>query len=221
MIFSSLRFSKVAVDIDFHRTMFELNQRVNPDEVIVGWYSTGAGVTGSDALIQDFYRGECDNPVHITVDTALTNSDLKIGGYVSSELVVHGEQVGLEFHEIEVQTNLEEAERVGIDSLKDTLTEKLIGEVEGLELTLGKLQFVLDAMYKYVDDVVEGRVEGNKEVGRYLADSMSSIPHIDAEEFESLFNDSVQDVLLVSYLASLTRTQLALATTLTTVALPI
>ncbi len=29
---------QVAVDIDYHRTMFELHQRVNAKEVIIGWY---------------------------------------------------------------------------------------------------------------------------------------------------------------------------------------
>lgn len=28
---------QVAVDMDYHRTMFELHQKVNPKEQIVGW----------------------------------------------------------------------------------------------------------------------------------------------------------------------------------------
>lgn len=28
---------QVAVDMDYHRTMFDLHQKVNPKEVIVGW----------------------------------------------------------------------------------------------------------------------------------------------------------------------------------------
>jgi translation initiation factor 3 subunit F len=28
---------RVAVDMEYHRTMFELHQKVNPKEVIVGW----------------------------------------------------------------------------------------------------------------------------------------------------------------------------------------
>jgi hypothetical protein len=28
----------VAVDINHHKTMYDLHQRVNPQEVIVGWY---------------------------------------------------------------------------------------------------------------------------------------------------------------------------------------
>jgi len=29
---------QVAVDMDYHRSMYELHHRVNPKEVIVGWY---------------------------------------------------------------------------------------------------------------------------------------------------------------------------------------
>lgn len=29
---------QVAVDMEYQRTMFNLHQRVNPKEVIVGWY---------------------------------------------------------------------------------------------------------------------------------------------------------------------------------------
>lgn len=47
---------QVAVDIDFHRTMYDLHHRVNPKEVIVGWFSTGRGVDASDALLQVQYN---------------------------------------------------------------------------------------------------------------------------------------------------------------------
>lgn len=29
---------QVAVDMEYHRTMYELHHKVNPKEVIVGWY---------------------------------------------------------------------------------------------------------------------------------------------------------------------------------------
>lgn len=29
---------QVAVDMDYHRSMYELHRQVNPKEVIVGWY---------------------------------------------------------------------------------------------------------------------------------------------------------------------------------------
>ena len=81
----------MSVDIPHHRTLYDLHHKVNAKEQIVGWwarkppacscfparatvqlitvwgrlcrYATGALITGSDALIHDFYASECPNPV--------------------------------------------------------------------------------------------------------------------------------------------------------------
>lgn len=47
------------------------------------------------------------------------------------------------------------------------------------------------------------------------------VPALPKPEFERLLNDSVQDVMTVSYLANLMRTHTALAERLGTAALPI
>jgi len=41
----------VALDIEYHRNMLDLHLRVSPKDVLIGWYSTGAGITDTDALI--------------------------------------------------------------------------------------------------------------------------------------------------------------------------
>lgn len=78
--------SEVAVDMEHHRAMFELHQRVNPREVIVGWYATGSKLNSYSALIQDFYSGEVApfQAVHLTMDT-----DLAIKGSHSMGLQTH------------------------------------------------------------------------------------------------------------------------------------
>ena len=35
---------QVLLDVEFHRAMIELHTRVNPKEVVIGWYSTGDGI---------------------------------------------------------------------------------------------------------------------------------------------------------------------------------
>lgn len=45
----------VALDIDYHHNMLVSHQKVNPKEVIVGWFSTGLGFSGASALFHDFY----------------------------------------------------------------------------------------------------------------------------------------------------------------------
>ncbi|XP_057868245.1 eukaryotic translation initiation factor 3 subunit F isoform X2 [Cryptomeria japonica] len=209
---------QVAVDIDYHRNMYELHQRVNPKEVIVGWYSTGSGVSGSSALIQDFYAREVTNPVHLTVDTRFENIEASIRAYVSTILSLGDRQLAAQFHEIPLDLRMVEAERVGFDVLKKTIVDKLPNDLEGLEATMERLLALIEDVFKYVDDVVRGQIAPENNVGRYLMDTMAAIPKMSSDAFDKLFNDSIQDLLLVIYLAGLTKSQLTLAEKLNTAA---
>jgi len=209
---------QVAVDIDYHRTMFELHQRVSPKEIIVGWYSTGASLSPSDTLIHEFYGREVSNPVLLTVDTQFTEERANIKAFVSTLLTLGDRQLAAQFHEVQLDLRLIEAERIGFDLLKKTVVEKLPNDVEGLESTIERLQGMIDTVFRYVEDVVEGQVEPDNSVGRYLADTLASVPRESTDAFDKLFNDSIQDLLLVLYLANLTRTQLTLAEKLNTAA---
>jgi len=53
----------------------------------------------------------------------------------------------------------------------------------------------------------EGRQAGDVAIGRYLADTMAVVPRFSRTEFEHMFNESVQDSVMVSYLANLMRAQ--------------
>jgi translation initiation factor 3 subunit F len=54
-----------------------------------------------------------------------------------------------------------------------------------------------------------------------LADTLAVVPHLEVADFERMFNDGVQDGLLLSYFAHLVRSQVALAERLGTQALPL
>ncbi|CAI7780239.1 unnamed protein product [Closterium sp. NIES-53] len=117
----------VALDIEYHRTMAELSQRVNLKETIVGWYSTGSGVSPFDVLIHDFYTKEAGHPIHLTIDT--TFQSLAAGGasgqpggvtsavraYVSTPLFIGEKQLAAAFQEIEVDMRMADAEKIGLD----------------------------------------------------------------------------------------------------------
>ena len=60
-------------------------------------------------------------------------------------------------------------------------------------------------------DVVAGRRTATVPLGRYLMDTVAAVPKIDQTKFEQIFNTNLQDLLMVVYLSTLTRTQLALA----------
>ncbi len=52
-----------------------------------------------------------------------------------------------------------------------------------------------------------GRKAGDPALGRYIADTLSAVPRLGRGELERMFNDNVQDSLMVSYLANLLRAQ--------------
>ncbi|CAL9008172.1 unnamed protein product [Prunus brigantina] len=209
---------QVALDIDYHHNMLISQQKVNPKEVIVGWYSTGFGVTGGSALIHEFYSREAPNPVHLTVDTGFRNGEGTIKAYVSVNLSLGDRQLAAQFQEIPLDLRMVEAERVGYDILKTTMVDKLPTDLEGMEASMERLLALIDDVYKYVDNVVESRVEPDNNIGRFLLDAVASLPKLSPTAFDKLVNDSLQDNLLLLYLSSITRTQLTLAEKLNTAA---
>ncbi|XP_019180760.1 PREDICTED: eukaryotic translation initiation factor 3 subunit F [Ipomoea nil] len=209
---------QVALDIDYHHNMLASHQKVNPKEVIVGWFSTGFGVSGGSALIHEFYSREVTNPVHLTVDTGFTNGEATIKAFISVNLSLGDQPLAAQFQEIPLDLRMIEAERVGFDMLKTTVVDKLPNDLEGMEASMERLLALINDVHKYVDDVVEGRISPDNNLGRLISETVNSIPKLSPQEFDKLVNDSLQDQLLLLYLSSITRTQLSLAEKLNTAA---
>mmetsp|Transcript_18024 Transcript_18024/g.38749 ORF Transcript_18024/g.38749 Transcript_18024/m.38749 type:complete len:285 (+) Transcript_18024:190-1044(+) len=213
---------QVAVDIAHHRTMYELHQRVSSSEILVGWFATGPALYNSDALIQEFYTKEAPNSIHLLVDTTLTDNKFSVQAFMSRLLTLGDKVLATEFVELPCETIFADVELVGVELLTGGFeVKKPLGDSESLVTSLKRLQDLLEQAHAYVDDVVEGRVKGNPTIGRHLADTLAAVPHFSKPEFERLFNENVQDVMMVTYLSNLLRTQLALAEKLGTSQLPI
>uniref|UniRef100_A0A0D9WBT1 Eukaryotic translation initiation factor 3 subunit F n=1 Tax=Leersia perrieri TaxID=77586 RepID=A0A0D9WBT1_9ORYZ len=209
---------QVALDIEYHHNMYASHHKVNPKEVIVGWFSTGFGISGGSTLIHDFYSREVQNPIHLTVDTGFTRGDASIKAYISSNLSLGDRHLAAQFQEIPLDLRMLEAGKVGYDILKSTIVEKLPNDLEGMESSMEKLYVLIDEIYKYVDDVVEGRVAPDNKIGRFIADTVASMPKLSPAAFDKLFSDRIQDNLALVYLSSITRTQISIAEKLNTAA---
>lgn len=201
---------QVALDIDYHHNMLASHQKVNPKEVIVGWFSTGFGISGGSALIHEFYSREVSNPVHLTADTGFANGQATIKAFVSVNLSLGDQPLAAQFLEIPLDLRMIEAERVGFDMLKKSV-DKLPNDLDGMEASIERLLAVINDVYKYVDDVVEGRISPDTSLGRLLSEIINAIPKLSVPEFDKLVNDGLQDQLLLLYLSSITRTHLSLA----------
>ncbi|KAI9003699.1 maintenance of mitochondrial structure and function-domain-containing protein [Gaertneriomyces semiglobifer] len=210
---------QVVVDTDYLNQMYSLHQRVNSKETIVGWYATGTEINPNSVWIHEFFANETTpfQPVHLLVDTTLSNDKMACRSFVSSQVGVPGtEHPGSMFVQIPCEVKYFDAERSGLDLIsmaKGTpdKTATILSDMDSLERSILHVQNMVETVTDYVDRVLSKKEKANNAIGRFLMDIVSLVPRIDAPEFEKMFNKHLNDLLMVVYLANLTRTQLAIA----------
>jgi len=206
---------EVAVDMEFAKAMYELHKKVNPSEVIVGWYATGADVTSHSVLIHDYYSRETNNPVHLTVDTSLSEGSVTWKAFTSTAFGVPGKNTGIMFTPCKVDIVGYEPELVGMKLAQQTKHNKqrsaeILPDLDLISNAILDMLKLSDVVIGYVDDVLANRKPADNSVGRTLMDIVQSVPQMTPEAFQEMLNSNMKDLLMVVYLANLTKSQLAL-----------
>ncbi|KAG6854341.1 hypothetical protein C0991_007846 [Blastosporella zonata] len=216
---------QVAVDMEYHRAMYELHHKVNPKEVIVGWYSTGSNLNTYSALIQNFYSQETgpNQAIHLAINTGVEEDETAGVSAFVRHVIVHS-PVGVfpkpencVFVPVPVEIRFHDAERSGLDLLTKTATSpnatssQPVSDLEILEQSILSVQSMLDRVLTYVQKVLSGKVKGDPAIGRYLMDTLGASTD---DLNKGGFNASLQDTLMISYLANLVRSQAEVASRL-------
>eukprot|EP01062_Namystynia_karyoxenos_P082824 TRINITY_DN9401_c0_g1_i1.p1 TRINITY_DN9401_c0_g1~~TRINITY_DN9401_c0_g1_i1.p1 ORF type:complete len:373 (+),score=147.77 TRINITY_DN9401_c0_g1_i1:84-1121(+) len=81
---------------------------------------------------------------------------------------------------------------------------------EKVHRDLLQVKAVLDKCVKYCDSVIDGHETEDAKIGRALLNIVQSLPPVAPATFDKLFNATMQDMLMLNYLAKLTKTQVAL-----------
>ncbi|KAI1371984.1 hypothetical protein F4677DRAFT_276216 [Hypoxylon crocopeplum] len=218
---------QVEVDVEYQKNMLSLQLRANPREVLLGWYTTSHELNSFSALIQNFFAspetGTFPHPaVHLTV-SADPGTDVKTKAYISAPVAVNAERASESCLFIQVPHRIayNDAERSALDLIgsardTDTRSAPVISDVESLARSLEFTVDILDRVSDYVSAVVDEEREPNNALGQYLMEAVSLSPKVDPVTIESDFNNHIQDVLMVSYLANSIRTQIDLSQRLAT-----
>jgi len=211
--------------------MFGLHWRVNRKEVVVGWYASSTRnmplMADTSSLIHDFYAAEAEDgdPIHLVVDTRLEDDQrvLSIRAFKSTSVLVQGEPLANLFHEVRWTLHATESEAICLDQMtsnptpppQDTSSNgnsaSLADATLALQKSMEKLLSHLENASAQVNDVVEGKRAPDPLIGRRIADTLACVPRIRPQVFDRLFHDSLQDLLMVTYLSNITRTQLTIA----------
>jgi len=197
-----------------HRSMLELHLKANPQETVVGWYSTGASINDDSIRIHDFYWREMQAPpIHLLVDTGLTNDRLAINSYISTPLSFANSEnaLGFQFKPVSLEFTTQRPEKIGVDILLSSQQNSGVQDLDSLELSLKRLLSLLDIVSSYVDQVVKENEQADPTIGRMISDIVASLPRIDSPSFQKMFNRSIKDLLMVVWLTTLTQTQLQIS----------
>lgn len=218
---------QVEVDMEHQKAMLALHLRANPKEVLVGWYATSSELNTFSALIQNHYssQGEGTFPypaVHITVASE-PGKDIEIRSYISSPMGVTPERAAdsAAFIPVPYTVSYNEADHAGLEAVQaakdvENRTASILTDVENLEKSLEDTLGMLDRVAKYVENVIEEEVEPSTALGQFLLNTLALAPKVEPADIEKDFNNHVQDVLTVSYLANTIRTQMDLSNRLAT-----
>lgn len=187
--------------------------------IIPGWWATGNEVTNHSSVIHEYYARECNNPVHVTVDTSLQGGRMGLKAFVCIGLGVPNGQQGCMFTPINVDVTTYEPEVVGLQLCAKSIEAGTGGkpktvspmiEIKQVAEASDKLVGLLDEILAYVNDVLSGKQQADNTVGRSLLDLIHSVPNMTQEQFVQMFNSNVKDLLMVVTLSQLLKTQLQL-----------
>lgn len=214
---------QVEAELSYAMDLYELNKRVNSTEAIVGWWATGHEVTNHSAVIHEYYSRECNNPIHLTVDTSLQGGRMGLKAYVCVVLGVPTGKQGCMFTSIPCDITCYDPEVFALQLCQKTMAPSagrsrtvnpMLDLVQVAEAG-SKMGVLLDQVLAYVEDVLANQVEPNNAIGRSLLDLVNSVPHMSNEQFSEMFNSNVKDLLMVISLSQLIKTQLQLNEKLT------
>lgn len=95
------------------------------------------------------------NPVHLTLDTELAGRGGElVRTYISRPVKLGENSLATEFVEIPNDVVMADTELIGMETLSSLKADKVPGDLEALERSLSRLQGLVDAALRYVEDVV-------------------------------------------------------------------
>lgn len=212
---------QVVLTMEYHKKMLALHKKVNKQLHVVGWYSTGDNISYISSCVHQVYQNIIEEPLHLTVDVNVRESNkLAVKGYVGRSFRIGNRQPFMaRFESVNVEISAYQGEKIGVDALINGAPENsrldapatILSDFDNLESSLSKLWTLLNTVSGHVNQVVEGKIEGDPEVGTAIADAIAAIPHLSMDKFDKMFSSNIQDLLMIQYLANVTRTQLALS----------
>ncbi|KAI9228046.1 MAG: hypothetical protein DHS80DRAFT_23674 [Piptocephalis tieghemiana] len=219
------------LDVDHFRTLYDLHQRVNPKEVLVGWYATSLdGIPSFASVVQDFFSREAGPlpAIHLSVNPGVESGSLDAKAFITPRVGLNTtSEDASDFLFLPVPCSItpSASDKASLDSVAQAepvesespmVKVPILSDLALLEKSIRHLQDTLIKVSEHVDKVLTAQIPANALVGRAIHDAVAAVPKLDVATFQTAFNSHLQDLLMVTYLTDITRAQLAVSRNLQT-----
>jgi len=202
----------VVIDFDYLKRKQEQFKTVFPNIEFLGWYSTGVQVEPSDIEIHRQFIEFNESPVFLLIDPSAAYNpqvrDIPISIF-ESELHVVNDKPTFLFVKVPYRIQTGEAERIGVDHVARVTPgghggSQLTAHLVGLHNAIKMLNTRVKSLHDFLAH--EGQnSQQNHGILRQIASLCHMLPAIDTPGFQADFLKEYNDVLLVTYLASITK----------------
>nr|SVE75850.1 EOG090X08T4 [Daphnia hispanica] len=200
----------IVIDRDYYNTKEEQFKQVFSDMDFLGWYTTGDSPNESDIHVHKQICEINESPVILKLNPFTRNADLPVTMYESVIDLVNGEATML-FVELSYTLATEEAERIGVDHVarmasgdsneSSQVAEQLQAQHNAVKMLANRVRLILE----YIRAMERGEVPKSHEVLREAKSLTHRLPVLNSEIFQEEYYTQYNDVLLQTYLASITK----------------
>nr|CAG4637143.1 EOG090X08T4 [Ceriodaphnia reticulata]SVE73031.1 EOG090X08T4 [Ceriodaphnia reticulata] len=200
----------IVIDRDYYNTKEEQFKQVFSDMDFLGWYTTGDTPNESDIHVHKQICEINESPVILKLNPFTRNADLPVTMYESVIDLVNGEATML-FVELSYTLATEEAERIGVDHVarmasgdsaeSSQVAEQLQAQHNAVKMLANRVRLILE----YIRAMERGEVPKSHEVLREAKSLTHRLPVLNSEIFQEEYYTQYNDVLLQTYLASITK----------------
>lgn len=232
--FSEQKEDTPELDDGFNQTMLMMMKRATPSEQPVGWFYTNADLSTHCLPYHDYYnrlisessaKKEPPPVILLTVDTTFSSPDenyrMPVRAYIRTKAGIPGSRDPhcAVFNPLRVEFDAFPGEGVALSLVQGGTASSnkqrevtLESGLEQLKKSTGEMVVWLERLLKYVNEVLEKpELPVDSSLGRRMMDIVNTAAaHMSDEKLDLLVKNSLRDYMMISYLASLTKTQLSL-----------
>ncbi|CAG9771988.1 unnamed protein product [Ceutorhynchus assimilis] len=199
------------IDRDYYNMKEEQFKQVFSEMDFIGWYTTGENPNNSDIKVHKQICDINESPIMLKLNPYDKNIDhMPVALYESVIDLVSGEATML-FVPLTYTLATEEAERIGVDHVarmasmesneSSLVAEHLTAQHSAIKMLHSRVKLVLE----YMKAVQSGELPRNHEILREAYSMCHRLPVVQSARFRQDFYNQCNDVGLMTYLGTLTK----------------